>query len=129
MNKSWKIIYYEDIDEKSDVFHFIEKLKDNNKAKVFSWLSLLEEKGPLLPRPYADLLKDGIHEIRIKLSGNQVRILFFFCYEDFIVLTNCFIKNTKKVSENHIIKALKCKEDFLRRFTEIKLREVYNENI
>jgi hypothetical protein len=42
-----------------------------NKAKILSWLSMLEEKGPILPRPYADLLRDGIHEIRIKLSGNQ----------------------------------------------------------
>lgn len=53
-----------------------------------SWISILEENGPILPRPYADLLRNEIHELRVKLSGSQVRILYFFCFEDFIVLTH-----------------------------------------
>lgn len=62
MNQKWKLIYYEDENERSEVFNFVEELKNTNKAKVLSWFSILEEKGPILPRPYADLLKDGIHE-------------------------------------------------------------------
>ncbi|WP_460057642.1 type II toxin-antitoxin system RelE/ParE family toxin [Spirochaeta dissipatitropha] len=63
-----------------------QKLK--NRAKIMSWISILEENGPILPRPYADLLRNEIHELRVKLSGSQVRILYFFCFEDFIVLTH-----------------------------------------
>lgn len=80
MSKYWKLLYYEDDKGDSEVFQFIESQKTKNKAKILGWLSMLEEKGPILPRPYADLLRDGIHEIRIKLSGNQVRILYFFCF-------------------------------------------------
>ncbi|MCK5197088.1 MAG: type II toxin-antitoxin system RelE/ParE family toxin, partial [Spirochaetales bacterium] len=81
------------------------------------------------PRPYADLLKDGIHELRIKLSGNQIRILYFFCYENFIILTNSFSKNKKRVPEKEINKAKEYRTDFLKRYPENKLRREYNENI
>jgi len=129
MLQRWKIVYYENSDSFSEVFEFIDAQNDRNKAKIFNWLSLLEEKGPLLPRPYADLLRNGIHELRLKLSGNQIRILYFFCYQEFIVLTNSFTKNIKKVPEREISKALKYKVDFLNCYTEKKLRGEYDENI
>lgn len=129
MLKKWKIIYYETEQKESEVYQFIEAQKDRNKIKILSWLSILETKGPLLPRPYADLLKDGIHELRIKLSGNQIRILYFFCYKDFIILTNSFSKNKKRVPEKEINKARKCRTYFLKHYPENKLRREYNENI
>jgi len=49
--------------------------------KIFSVFYYLEKQGPNLPRPYTDLLEDGIHELRIKLSGEQIRILYFFVME------------------------------------------------
>ncbi len=87
-------------------------------------IAALEEKGPNLSRPYADLLKDGIHELRVKLSGNQVRVLYFFCYRDFIVLTNVFTKTTAKVPEADIREAKRCRDDFLKRTDEKMLREL-----
>lgn len=130
MPDKWKIIYYEDLQNESEIFNFINNLKENHQAKVLAWLSMLEEKWPNLPRPYADSLTDGIHELRIKLSGNQIRILYFFCYKDFIILTNYFNKKTDKVPKMEIEKAIKRKGDFLKRFdTYNKVLEVYNENI
>ena len=128
MINKWNIIYYEQ-NQRSEVFDFVESQKNSNKAKLLSWLSILEEKGPLLPRPYADILDDGIHELRIKLSGKQVRILYFFCYKDFIILTNCFNKKTKKVPKKEIAKAKMFRDDFLSKYNENKLRKEYNENI
>jgi phage-related protein len=55
-----------------------------------------------MPRPYADVLKDGIHELRIKLSGEQTRIVYLFCYRTCIVLTHSFIKRTARASEAEI---------------------------
>lgn len=130
MSEKWKIIYYEDPNNDSEIFNFINDQKENHQAKIFAWLSLLEEKGSSLPRPYADLLTDGIHELRIRLSGNQIRILYFFCFKDFIILTNCFVKNTNKVPNKEIKKAIKCRDDFLKRYnSHKKLLEVYNENL
>lgn len=102
---------------------------DREQAKIFAWLSQLEEKGPNLPRPFADLLTDGIHELRIRLSGEHIRILYFFCYKDYIVMTHSFRKQTSAVPESEIKRAKICRTDFLSRFTEKRLEEVIHENL
>ena len=129
MHGDWKVVYYEDEESRSEVMAFIERQKANNQTKIFSWLSLLEERGPELPRPYADMLTNGIHELRIKLSGAQTRILYFFCFKDFIVLTNVFIKTTVKVPTVEIKKAIERRESFLKRFDEKTLRRLYDEDV
>jgi phage-related protein len=86
-------------------------------------------KRPNLTRPYADLLGDGIHELRIKLTGKQVRILYFFCYRQYIILTHSFVKNTDKVPTNAINKAKRLREDFLKRYNETKLMEDNDEDL
>ncbi len=125
----WKVIYYSTPDDKSEVFDFIESLLENNQVKVLSFIQILSENGPNLPRPYADLLIDGIHELRIKLSGNQIRILYFFCYKEFIILTNSFVKTTDKVPIKEINKSKKIRDEFINRFSEEQLRKKYNEDI
>ena len=129
MNKKWTVIYYETNDGKCPVIDFIDSRSKRNQAKVLSLVSFLEENGPTLPRPYADLLEDGIHELRIKLSGDQIRILYFFCYKNFIILTHAFNKTTEKVPKSEINKARKLREDFIRRFREEQLKEVQNEDL
>jgi hypothetical protein len=128
MQSDWKVVYYEDEESRSEVMAFIERQKANNQTKIFSWLSLLEERGPELPRPYADMLVNGIHELRIKLSGAQTRILYFFCFKDFIVLTNVFTKTSAKVPAAEIKKAIERRESFLKRFDEKTLRRLYDED-
>lgn len=129
INMKWKIIYYSTPADKSEVYEFIESLSENNQVKVLSFIQVLSENGPNLPRPYADLLIDGIHELRIKLSGNQVRFLYFFCYKEYIILTHSFVKTTDKVPIKEINKAKKIKNEFTNRFSEEQLRKKYNENI
>jgi len=90
---------------------------------------VLIEKNKEFSRPYADLLEDGIHELRIKLSGDQIRILYFFCYKNIIVLTHVFPKSTDKIPKPEIKKAKKYREDFLQRFIGTQLREIQNENL
>jgi hypothetical protein len=103
--KSWHVIYYEDCYGCSEVYEFIENRKDREKAKILALLGILEKQGPQLPRPYADILEEGIHELRVKLSGNQVRILYFFCFREFIVMTNVLVKTTDRVPPQEIKKA------------------------
>ena len=100
------------------VKRYIEKLSIREQAKTMAFIGLLEERGPNLPRPYADLLEDGIHELRIKLKGTQVRILYFFCYKNIIVLTNVFDKHSDKVPKEQIKLAKENRIDFLNRFSE-----------
>ncbi|HLD28863.1 MAG TPA: type II toxin-antitoxin system RelE/ParE family toxin [bacterium] len=97
---------------------FIKARSLGNRVKIMTFLTLLEERGPNLPRPYADLLKDGIHELRIRLSGDQIRILYFFCYRNYIVLTRAFMKTSERVPTHEIENARKCRSDFLNRYSK-----------
>ena len=125
----WNIIYYESETGDCPIEDFIQSRKTSNRAKILSLLAILEERGPNLPRPYADLLEDGIHELRVKLSGDQIRVLYFFCYKDFIILTHAFNKTSNRVPKKEIKHAKKIREDFLKRFSESQIREEYDENI
>jgi phage-related protein len=127
VNSSWHIVYYETVKGVCPVREFIDSQRERDQAKIFAWLSLLEAQGPTLPRPYADLLTEGIHELRIKLSGDQVRILYFFCFRDFIVVTHAFVKQTSEVPRLEIRKAQTCRADFLSRFDEKNLREAIDD--
>ena len=129
MKKTWKIIYYEAEGGKSRIEDFIKALPPRSRAKVMSFIGLLEERGPDLPRPYADLLKDGIHELRIKVTGNQYRFLYFFCFRDCIVLTHAIRKNTDRVPAGEIKAAVGIRCDFLKRYSLKKLQEEFDEDI
>jgi hypothetical protein len=124
VTSKWNILYYSEDDKLSDIEIFIDSKDERNQAKIFAWLEKLAELGPNLPRPYADILIDGIHELRIKLSGSQVRILYFFCYKDYIILTNQFVKNTDKVPKSEINKSKERRDKFLKKYNEIDLKRL-----
>jgi hypothetical protein len=127
MKAQWHILYYETQDGLCPIRVFIDTCKEREQAKILSWFSLLENDGPNLPRPYADFLSDGIHELRVKLGGNQVRLFYFFCYRDFIVFTHSHIKRGGKIPQSEIDRAKLYREDFLTRFNEKKLKEGIDE--
>jgi len=129
MKNKWTVIYYETPDKQCPIEEFIDSRSKKNQAKLLAMISYLEELGPNLPRPYSDLLVDGIHELRIKLSGEQIRTLYFFCYQEFIVLTHSFAKNDSAVPEIQIKKAKAARTDFLKRYNEKDLKVLINENI
>jgi phage-related protein len=124
MSNKWNVSYYIEADGTKPVEEYIRKLSLNERAKTLAFVEKLEEKGPNLHRPYADLLEDGIYELRIKLTGTQVRILYFFCYKDIIVLTNIFDKHTDKVPKSEIKLAKRNRDDFLMRFSEQDIRRL-----
>jgi phage-related protein len=123
MANEWHIYYYDKTDGVSPVKEYVDALPLKERAKTLAFIGLLETNGPHLPRPYADLLKDGIHELRIKLTGTQTRILYFFCYQNNIVLTNVFEKHTDTVPESEITLAKTYRADFLSRYSEKDIAE------
>jgi phage-related protein len=116
MDKKWTVFYYPLPDGRKPVKEYLYSLPANESAKVYSFIGLLEDKGPNLERPYADTLEDGIHELRIKLNGTQERILYFFVFQDQIILTNNFDKHSQKAPVSEIKLAKERRDDFKRRF-------------
>ncbi len=128
MHKKWTVIFYETSDGRCEISQFLDSLSTRNRAKAYAWFESLETRSPNLPRPYADLLEEGIHELRIKLSGGQYRILYFFCYGDFVVLSHAFHKMTDKVPKSEIHKAKANRTEFVKRYDPKRLKEMTHED-
>ena len=125
MNK-WKIVFCDEKPTVCPVTDFINQCRPKHQVKVLRLLSLLEEKGPILPRPYADILRDGIHELRFTLSRENVRVLYFFCYRQFIILSDVFFKNTDRVPEKHINAMINYRDGFMKNTTEQDLKDAWH---
>ncbi len=127
MAAGWRVFYCETLDGKCPIQDFVDSRKPREQAKILALISLLQDKGPTLPRPSADLLEDGIHELRVRLSGDQIRVLYFFCHRRFIVLTHAFVKATAKVPRAEIKRAKNYRSDFLSRFEKTDLEAMYDD--
>lgn len=124
MERKWHILYCDQQANPCPVTDFIEACAPRHQVKILRFLSLLEEMGPTLPRPYADLLDDGVHELRLKLSGDQVRLLYFFCYRKFIVLYHAFVKNSARVPEKFVRTVAAYRRNLLQRITPTELERI-----
>ena len=123
MGNKWHILFCDEIELACPVTDFLNQCQPKHQVKVLRLLSLLEEQGPTLPRPYSDLLTDGIHELRFNLARNKVRMLYFFCFQKFIVLYYAFFKNTQRVPEKYIQKVIRYRDEFLNKKSVEELEE------
>lgn len=57
-------------------------LGETDRVRVLAALMVLRERGPMLPRPYADSVQASRHsnmkELRIQSQGNPLRVFFAF---------------------------------------------------
>lgn len=111
----YTIIYFETRRKEVPVLHFLNKQNTKAQTKILKQISLLSQEGQKLSRPYADYLRDGIYELRVKFSPNEYRVLYFFVVKETIVLTHGFIKKSDKVPEIEIERAINYKLEFERR--------------
>lgn len=107
--------FFEKTVGQSPVLEFIDSLPDKQKAKVVHDISLLEEYGNTLREPYSKELGDGIFELRTKCGNIAIRNLYFFYFDQVVVVTNGFIKKTKKTPPKEIRRAKKYRAEWLGR--------------
>ncbi len=117
-----KVIYYEDARNNRPVEEFIDGLDYKIKAKVLARIEFLEERWQELRRPYVDTLQEGLYELRVIFSGNQVRVIYAYMFHDYIVLLHAIIKKTKEVPREDILKAINRMHDFQMRYKENKIK-------
>jgi hypothetical protein len=122
MDKKWTILYCDASIRFCPIGKLLDSLMPAEQTKVLRKIELLENMGPNMPRPHADLLQDGIHELRIKLSGDQIRLLYFFCHEIYIVFYHAFFKTTSRVPGEFITKTMEYRERFLMNYSKEDLK-------
>lgn len=110
----YKVEFYEDRKKGCPATEFLYSLQIKIRAKVSKWIEKLEEEGPNLPRPYADIVRGKIRELRVGFGSNEYRFLYFF-FGKAIIITHGFLKKTQRVPEEEIERAERYMRDFLER--------------
>ncbi|HYA14686.1 MAG TPA: type II toxin-antitoxin system RelE/ParE family toxin [Syntrophales bacterium] len=113
----YNIVFYTSERGDSPIDNFLDELDKKSRAKVAAYLSLLEERGSNLKRPYADIVGGKIRELRIHHGSNQYRILYFFQMLNQIVLVHAFSKKTRQLKKKDIELAERRMEDWMRRLS------------
>lgn len=116
--KKFEVLFYENENGEFPIEEFLSILDTKMRAKMVGLLEILEEKGNLLREPYSKHLGDGIFELRCQQGNDITRVLYFFYYEGKIVLTNGFVKKTRKTPAAEIKLAKVRRADFIERMVE-----------
>jgi len=103
----WEIEYYQSADGGFPVKDFIDSLDVKAKAKVARTIDLLEEFGIDLGMPYAEHIEGKLWELRIRLSSNRYRIIYFLDEGRAFVMLHGFVKRTEKISKVDLATARK----------------------
>ena len=112
----YKILFYRTKRGDCPFRDFLNDRTEKTQGKFIKMLDLLAGYGPDLLRPYADNLRDGIRELRVKFGSDQYRAFYFFFYEKRIVVTHGIVKKSDEVSVREIDRAVRYRADYLERY-------------
>lgn len=110
----YKVIFYEDLKGSCPTDNFLDEMQLKIQAKIEKWMVKLEEEGPNLPRPFADVVRGKIRELRIRFGSDYYRFLYFFLDKK-IIITHGFLKKTDKIPPGEIDRAERMMQDYLQR--------------
>lgn len=112
----FRIEYYEKLDKTKPVEDFIMTLNEKLRVKTLRDLKLLQEFGYELREPQSKKVSnEGIFELRSKQASDIVRIFYFFIIGKTIILTNGYLKKSKKLSNKDLQLAIEYKKDYINR--------------
>jgi phage-related protein len=83
------VVFYREPKGEVPVLEWLAKLRKTNQRAYASCVAAVEHlatSGHELRRPLADLLRDGIYELRIRKGRVHYRILYFFHGRDLAIL-------------------------------------------
>jgi phage-related protein len=103
--------FYQEDDDDVPVRDWLAELQQRNRpafAKCVQAIGRLAAFGHELRRPHADMLRDGIYELRVRHKRVNLRILYFFHGQDVAVLAHGLVKE-KQVPDVDIERAIERK--------------------
>ena len=106
-----RVVFYKDREGNVPVLEWLDSLPTRIQDKCVVKIERLRELGHELRRPEADLLRDGIYELRVGWEGINYRLLYFYHGRVAAVLTHGIIKE-REVPLKDIEQALERKRLF-----------------
>ena len=107
------VVFYKDDDGSTPLLVWLDELQPQEAvAKCIVLIEALRASGHELRRPSADILEDGIYELRARLNKVRLRMLYFFDKKTAVV-THGFVKNVARVPPAEISRAQRFRERYL----------------
>ena len=106
-----RVIFYQETAGSAPVLEWLDALPPKAQDKCRVKIERLQDMGHELRRPEADLLRDGIYELRVGLQGINYRILYFFHGKVAAVLAHGLVKD-RVVPPRAIDEAIKRKQRY-----------------
>ena len=108
------VVFCQESENEVPVLDWLKQLRHSDQrayATCVAAIERLHEFGYELRRPLADILRDGIHELRIRKGRVNYRILYFFHGRNLAILAHALTKEDK-VPASDIERALRRKRAF-----------------
>ena len=86
------VVFFKNEKGKEPVREWFKAQKPAARKKGMKTVNLLAENGHELRRPFSDILRDDIYELRWALNHVQYRILYFFHKQNAVVLAHAITK-------------------------------------
>lgn len=109
-----QVIFFREAGGEAPVVKWLKELLNSNPkawANCRVKIDMLRQSGHELRRPAADLLRDGIYELRARQGNVQYRILYFFHGRNVAILAHSLTKEDQ-IPPMDIERALKRKRLF-----------------
>lgn len=106
-----RVVFYREDASTVPVLDWLDALPAKAQDKCLVRIERLRDLGHELRRPEADLLRDGIYELRVALQGRNYRLLYFFHGKAAAVLAHGLIKE-REVPQRDIEVAIERKNKF-----------------
>ncbi|HEV2690229.1 MAG TPA: type II toxin-antitoxin system RelE/ParE family toxin [Bryobacteraceae bacterium] len=107
-----RVVLFREEDGSCPTLEWLEKLPPKVQDKCYLRLERLRELGHELRRPEADLLREGIYELRVDFRGVHHRILYFFHGAIAAVVSHGLVKE-RTVPPIEIERAIERKKRFV----------------
>ena len=111
----WDVEFYKNQDGECPTQEFLDELSPSiDLPFVMNDLGRLEEFGNQLRRPQADYLERDIYELRTETASGQIRLLYFFFYQEKIIISHG-IRKKQKVPKGQIDRVVANRKDYFDR--------------
>ena len=86
------VVFFRETDGSVPLLDWLHRIPRKASGKCIVAVERLQQMGHELRRPEADLLRNGIYELRVGLQGIHYRMLYFFDGAAAVVLSHGLIK-------------------------------------